>query len=126
MRNQLINETKHYVLNFKGKEEVEDSDGYYTGESTISYSKPIAFKGHLSSAKGSSQVAIFGTDVMYDKTIVITKKRFAQLKITENSVFFIDKKPSYENGTPLYDYRVKKIAETINEVAIALIKVEQQ
>lgn len=125
MRNQLINKTRHFVLNYKGEVEAKDSDGNYTGEITISYTKPIAFMGHISSARGSSQIEMFGTDVMYDKTIVISKKEFDKLKITENSVFFIDKKPSYDNETPLYDYRISRIAETINEVAIAIKKVEQ-
>lgn len=125
MRNQKINESKHFVLNYKGEEKHKDSSGKYTGEIVISYTIPISFMGHISSAKGSSQVEIFGTDVAYDKVIVITKDKFKKLKINENSVFFIDNKPSYEDGNPLYDYRVKRIAETINEVAIALEKVSR-
>ena len=124
MRNQLINKTKHFVLNYKGEEKAIDSDGNYTGEITIAYTRPIMFMGHISSARGSSQVEMFGVDVAYDKTIVISKNEFKRLKINENSVFFIDKKPTYdESNTPLYDYRVMRIAETINEVAIALEKV---
>ena len=126
MRNQLINKTKHYVLNYKGKEKAKDSNGNYTGEYTITYRKPIMFMGHISGARGSSQVEIFGTDVAYDKVLLISKTLFNKLKITENSVFFVDKKPTFEVDTlvPLYDYRVKRIAETINEVAIALVKVD--
>lgn len=123
MRNQVINQTKHFVLNYKGKEKAKDNDGNYTGEEIISYARPIVFMGHISGAKGSSQVEIFGTDVAYDKVLLISKVKFNRLKITENSVFFIDKKPKYDGLTPLYDYRVKKISETINEVAIALEKV---
>ena len=125
MRNQKINETKHFVLNYKGEEKVKDSDDNYTGEVKIAYTKPIMFMGHISGAKGSSQVAIFGTDIAYDKVLVITKAKFERLKITENSVFFIDKKPNYDGTNPLYDYRIKRIAETINEVAIALEKVSR-
>lgn len=126
MRNLLINKTKHYVLNYKGEEDIVDDNGYYTGEKTIAYTRPIVFMGHISGARGSSQVEMFGTDIMYDKTLVITKTEFKRLKITENSVFFIDKKPIYDShNTPLYDYRVMRIAETINEVAIALTKVQK-
>ena len=126
MRNLLLNKTKHYVLNYKGEEMVKDDDGNYTGEVAIAYTKPIMFMGHISGARGSSQVEMFGTDVAYDKTIIITTKEFNRLKITENSVFFIDKKVSYDNDhIPLYDYRVMRIAETINEVAIALEKVSK-
>ena len=125
MRNQLINESKHYVLNYKGKENIKDSDNDYTGEYEITYTRPIMFMGHISGAKGSSQVEIFGTDVAYDKVLLINKAKFIKLKITENSVFFLDKKPQYDNDAPLYDYRVKRIAETVNEVAIALEKVSR-
>lgn len=125
MRNLIINKTKHYVLNYRGEEMVKDDDGNYTGESQISYTRPIVFMGHISGARGNSQVEIFGVDVAYDKTLVISKKEFERLKINENSVFFIDKKPSFDDGTPLYDYRVMRIAETINEVAIALTKVQK-
>lgn len=123
MRNQIINKRPIKYLNYIGEEKVKDSDGYYTGETTISYTRPKMFMGHISSAKGSSQVEMFGTEISYDKTILITKELFKKTKITENSVFFIDKKVEYEDTTPLYDYRVEKIAETINEVAIAIKKV---
>ena len=125
MRNQLINKTKHYVLNYLGEVDVRDSNNNLTGEKTISYTRPIVFMGHVSGAKGSSQVEIFGTDVAYDKVLVITKALRDKLKITENSVFFIDIKPKYDGTTPLYDYRVKRISPTINEVAIALVKVNE-
>ena len=66
---------------------------------------------------------MFGTDIEYDKTICMTKSDFERCKIDENTVFFIDKKIEYQNGTPLYNYRVKRIAETINQVVIAIKKV---
>lgn len=125
MRNLMLNKSKLYVLNYKGEVDSVDEDGNYTGEKTISYSKSITFMGHVSGARGSSQVEMFGTDVAYDKTIILTKKEFDRLKITENSVFFIEKQPTYKDNVPLYDYRVSRIAETINEVAIAIQRVAQ-
>ena len=123
MRNQKINQTPILYLNFVKVEKVKDSDGYYTGETKNTYTPTKKVMGHISGAKGSSQVEVFGTEIDYDKTLLITKSKFKETGITENSVFFIEKKPSYENGQPNYDYRVKKIAETINEVAIAIKKV---
>ena len=123
MRNLIINKTKIIALNYKSEQDVLGGDGYYTGEKTIEYTKPITFYAHISGARGSSQVEIFGTDVSYDKTIVLSKSEFDKLKITENSVFFIEKKPTYDGTTPLYDYRVSRISITINEVVIALQKV---
>ena len=83
MRNLIINKTKIIVLNYKGEQDVVGSDGYFTGEKTIIYTKPITFMAHISGARGSSQVEMFGTDVSYDKTIVISVSEFNKLKITE-------------------------------------------
>ena len=124
MRNQAINKSKMYVLNYRGVEDVLDENNNKTGEKVISYTRPIAFKSHQSSAKGSSQVEMFGLDISYDIVILLTKAECERLKIKETSVFFVDKKPQYDGNTPLYDYRVKKIAKTINEVAIALERVQ--
>lgn len=123
MRNLIINKTKIIVLNYKGEKDVVGDDGYYTGEKTIEYTKPITFMAHISGARGSSQVEIFGTDISYDKTIVLSKSEFDKLKITENSVFFVEKAVSYDGEMPNYNYRVSRIAQTINEVAIAIKKV---
>ena len=125
MRNLSLNKSPFRYLNYKGEEKAVDDEGNYTGETTISYTKPYMIMGHISGARGSSQVEIFGTDVDYDKSILLTKQEFDKTKINENSVFFIDKKPIYENNIPLYDYRVVRIAETINEVVIAIKKVSK-
>ena len=126
MRNLILNKVQFKYLNYIGEEKAKDSQGlYYTGETIITYTRPKMIMGHISGARGSSQVEVFGTDIKYDKTILLTKKEFEQTKINENSVFFIDKKVAYENGVPLYDYRVVRIAETINEVVIAIEKVSK-
>ena len=42
----------------------------------------------------------------------------------ENTVLFIDKAPEYdEEGSPLYDYRVKRVATSINSISYAVEKV---
>lgn len=120
MRNLLKNQTVIKALNYLGTEAVLDNDGYLTGEKKVKYSPVIVFRGHISGARGVSQVEIFGTDISYDKTIVISKDLFDKLKFNENTVFFIGIKVKFENGTPLYNYRVSRIAETLNEVVIAV------
>ena len=110
-------------MNYKGVVDVVDSEGNLTGEKMIEYSKAFTINANLSGAKGSSQSEVFGTDIHYDKTFTLTSQEFKRLKLTENSVFFIDKKVEYENGQPLYNYRVKKIADVINDVAIAVERV---
>lgn len=125
MRNLFINKTSIKYLNYKGEEQYEDSQHQLTGETIITYYPPKTLKCHVSGAKGSSQVEMFGTEINYDKTLLLTKQEFDKTGITENSVFFIDKPVEYENNCPLYDYRIVRIAETINEVAIAIEKVSK-
>lgn len=125
MRNLIKNSKNFYVLNYLGQVEVKDDDGYLTGETTIAYSKPIQAKANISSAKGSSQVEMFGTQINYDKTIVMSTKLFDELGIDENSVLFVDIEPTFDDDeNPLYDYRIERIAKAINEVAIAITKVK--
>ena len=125
MRNLIKNKRQIYVLNYLGEVDVQDGNGNYTGEKVVKYKPKIAFYTHLSGARGSSQSEIFGTDIKYDKSFVLTTNEFKTLGITENSVFFVDIKPTYSNGNPLYDYRVERIADTINEVVIAITKVRK-
>ena len=124
MRNLNINKRVLVALNYMGKTDVVDDDGNETGESKINYGAEIVFKAHISGARGSSQVEVFGVELNYDKTFVLTKQEYKKLRFTENTIFFVDKKPEYDkNGDPLYDYRVERIAESVNEVVIALRKV---
>ena len=126
MRNLEINKSSISYLNYKETENIIDSEGNLTGEKKVVYSPKKDIKAHVSGAKGSSMVEVFGTDISYDKTILLTKQEFVNSKIDENTVFFIDVKPTYDDGTPLYDYRVKRIAETINQVLIAIEKVSDR
>lgn len=127
MRNLKRNKTHFVALNYVGKTEVKDSQGYKTGEYIVKYSCEIHLKAHISGAKGNAYTEIFGTDVAYDKTIVITRKELEHYGFTENTVFFIDKAPEYSEGDiPLYDYKVERIAKTLNEVVIAVSQVRNE
>lgn len=126
MRNCKKNERPLWLLNFIKEDEVKDSQGNYTGEKTIVYTRPKKINSNISGARGSSQSEVFGTDIRYDKTITFSFDQFKELKITENSVFFVDSKPIYDGINPLYDYRVEKIADTKNEVVIAITKVRRK
>ena len=124
MRNLAINKTLVVFHNYKSVEKVKDENNYYTGEKKVLYSERKSIMAHVSGARGSSMLETFGTDISYDKKILLTKREFVASGITENSVFFIGIPPKYDNGTPSYNYRVKRIAETINEVLIAIEKVD--
>lgn len=125
MRNLMINKSLVNYLNYKGQVAVEDENHKLTGEKTIEYSTLKKIYAHVSSAVGSSQVDSFGTEINYDKTILLTRDEFEETQINENSVFFLDKKPEFnKDNAPLYDYHVVRIAKTINEVVIAVKKVD--
>lgn len=127
MRNLIKNKRPIVVLNYGTKTPVLDSDNNETGEYIIGYGNEICFSANVSGAKGDATVNVFGVDLDYDKTIAISVEKYHQLQLNENSVFFIDKKPEYNSqNKPLYDYKVKKICETLNEVVIAVKKVRNE
>ena len=102
-------------------EPVIDEDGNETSEEQIFYKPVQSLRANISAASGSSQVEQFGNLAGYDKVIVLDD---TSCPIDENTVLFIDKEPEYgEDGNPLYDYRVKRVAKSLNSVSIAATKV---
>lgn len=103
------------------KEPIVDEDGNETGEEQIVYKPAQSLRANISAASGSSQVEQFGNLAGYDKVIVLDD---TSCLIDENTVLFIDKEPEYDDdGKPLYDYMVKRVAKSLNSVSIAVTKV---
>lgn len=103
------------------KEPIIDEDGNETGEEQIAYKPAQSLRANISAASGSSQVEQFGNLAGYDKVIVTDD---TSCPIDENTVLFIDKDPAHdEDGKPLYDYMVKRVARSLNSVSIAVTKV---
>lgn len=103
------------------KEPIIDEDGNETGEEQIVYKPVQSLRANISAASGSSQVEQFGNLAGYDKVIVLDD---SSCLIDENTVLFIDKEPEYDDdGKPLYDYMVKRVAKSLNSVSIAATKV---
>ena len=105
---RLMNRNKQpvYYMLYKGKEQVEDE--YGNKSYRVTYFPPQLLMASVSSASGKAQTEMFGNVDLYDK-VVITDDLMC--KIDENSVLFIDKPPQFnENGSPLYDYIVKKVS----------------
>jgi len=124
MRNLKINQKKYIGLNYLGETDKTDDDGYKTGEKIVLYGDEISFKSHISGATGSVVLDNNGVVIEYDKSMVLTKYDLQKLGFDENTVFFIDKEPEYDSDNkPLYDYKVKRIKDTLNEVVILLEKV---
>lgn len=110
----------HYLL-YKDKVPILDEEGYETSETQVIYEDAVAMRANVSAATGSAQVEQFGNFTSYDKVIVTDD---LSCPIDENSVLFLDKEPEYtEDGTPLYDYVVKRAAKSLNSISYAVSKV---
>lgn len=121
VKNMEKNKTLFWYLLYDRQEEVVDEDGSETGEVRVLYHPAVPAKVNISAATGTSQVEQFGNFAGYDKVIVTDD---LTCPIDENTVLFIDKEPEYrEDGTPLYDYIVKRVARSLNSVAYAVSKV---
>lgn len=126
MRNLAKNKKTMFVLNYVGEADLI-VDGHRTGTKRVLYTNEKEFKGNVSGATGSTYVDNFGISIDYDKIILISVKLFNELGLNENSVLFIDKKPDYDsNNNPLYDYKVVRIKDSLNEVAILVQKVRNR
>nr|DAZ18686.1 MAG TPA: hypothetical protein [Caudoviricetes sp.] len=115
------NKVSFWYLLFDRKVAITDDEGNESGEHTVLYKDAVQMKANVSAATGAAQVEQFGNFISYDKVIVIDD---LSCPIDENSVLFIDKEPEYaEDGTPLYDYLVKRVAKSLNSISIAVSKV---
>ena len=116
------NKQSFYYCLYTGKTAVVDAEGNETGESSLAYSTEVLMKANVSAATGYAQIEQFGSNEQYDKVIVTDD---LSCPIDENSVLFIDKAPAYDNdGNPLYDYVVKRVAKSLNSVSYAISKVK--
>ncbi|MBR1533694.1 MAG: hypothetical protein IJ639_04975 [Ruminococcus sp.] len=85
------------------------------------YGEAVAARGNISPATGSTSVEQFGNNLEYDKVIVLDD---VNCPIDENTVLFVDTEPRRNaDGDYLYDYKVKKVARSLNSVSIAISKV---
>ena len=84
-------QNNYQLSKYIGVEEVKDNNNHYTGKKIVIYTRTKKIMAHVSGAKGSSMVKVFGTDINYDKTILLTKSEF----------FFIDKPAKYYEVVPL-------------------------
>lgn len=116
------NKRPFYYCLYQGETPVVDEEGYETGETQVKYSDPVALRANISPATGNTSVEQFGNSLQYDKVIALDD---TTCPIDEHSVLFVDKRPAFDSdGTPLYDYIVKKVARSLNSVSIAISKVE--
>lgn len=117
MRELERNKRVVYYALFDKNEAILDEDGYETGEVRPSYLPPVELRINVSPSVGESATRQFGDVVDYDRTLVICDM---SLPIDERTVFWIDE----TDTTKSFDYKVKKVAKSLNSLLIAVKKVE--
>ena len=144
MRTLQRNRQTIWFCTYHGLKEEYDEDGNLTGEHSPLYDAPCRASANVSPATGKDVVEIFGTDESYDKVLVIDWGKdviyspadydgmitedgywFAVGSIDENTVFFVDHAPNGREAEG-FDYVVKRIAKSINGLAIAIKKVNNE
>lgn len=112
--------SQFWYLLYGGSEPVMDEYGNEVGAKPV-YEDAVAMRANVSAAAGAAQIEQFGNLQSYDKVILTDE---TDCPIDETTVLFIDKEPEYgEDGQPLYDYIVKRVAKSKNIISIAVSKV---
>jgi hypothetical protein len=125
------NKVKFFYSLYEGREPITDEYGNVTGEYDVKHGNPTEGYANISAAKGETQTRQFGESETYDKVIVMDNEA---PPIDEYSVLWVDTIPQLnedgslavdEEGNVLtpHDYIVKKVAKSLNNVSIAISKV---
>lgn len=145
MRCLKRNQVKFYYATYLSRRALSRMDEYgneiLTGEYQSLYSDPIVCDANISPASGAMITELFGSDERYDKVLVMDNPK---TPINEYSILWIDTTPEVivddAEGQPLeitlgniivgdnghfkpHDYVVKRVARSLNSVAIAVSKV---
>lgn len=123
MRTLARNKRKFYYSSYVTNTEMFDEKGQLTGEYSAVFGKPTLALGNISSAQGEVVNQPFGESEKYDKVIVLDD---VNTPIDEYSILWVDTLPYLNDDgdtiTP-HDYKVKRVAKSLNSVAIAIQKV---
>lgn len=101
---------------YKGVVEILDDNGDHTGEYEVQYTEPVKKLMNVSGGRGAADVAMFGMNSAYARSIVTDD---LETNFSTETVFWIETDPD----TQPHDYRVVGVARTINQVVIALEEV---
>ena len=106
---------------YDGVQQVLDAKGNRTGEKAPSYKTPVELKTHVSPARGAAEADMFGINVPYDRTFILSAKEAPDIK--EQDVLFVDTPPDLENGTVPFDHVVRRVSKSRNYILYAIEKV---
>lgn len=131
MKMMVRNKSEFYYSLYKEKIPKTDEYGNVTGEYDIIRDNPMKFAANISAAKGETSTRQFGESESYDKVVVMGNDA---PPIDEYSVLWVDRTPQVDETGALavnddgevitpHDYIVKKVANSLNSVSIAISKV---
>ena len=132
MRALKRNQQAIWYCLYQGETEQTDTDGNYTGESATTYDAPVKMMANVSPATGQSNNEMFGNLTDYDHIIVTD---MTDCPIDENTVLFFEKTPedvpvagsdppATVKSPDGYNYIVRRVAKSLNSIAIAIRKVD--
>ena len=117
MRCLRRNKTSYWYGRYVDSGIAYDEWGNESGKD-ITYSKPVKAKANISPARNVDVIALFGTELNYDKVLCMDEAPF-----DENALLWIDTDPApAQDGTATQppDYIVKRIAPSLNSVLVAV------
>ena len=123
MRCMTRNKSTFYYAQYIEDTEILDEYGNSTGEHGLVYGNPVKMLGNVSAAQGEIQNRQFGESESYDKVIVLDDRN---TPIDEYAILWVDTLPNLNGDgstdTP-HDYVVRRVARSLNNVSIAIGKV---
>lgn len=122
MRCLLKNKVPFWYSLYEESAPITDENGMFTGENTTRYSEPAQAWANISPASSAAVVQPFGTDIRYDKVIVIENPKFP---INEHSILRLDGNPVYDSsGNMIPDHIVVRVSRSLNSVSYAVRQVK--
>lgn len=115
MRLMRRNKSKFYYANLVSVGEQTDEYGNYIPEESTTYGEPVAMRAYISASRGENATEPFGTDLEYDKIILLEGNT---APFNEHSHLWVEVEP-----TEPYDYIVKKVAKGLTITTVAIKRV---
>ena len=143
------NKQPFYYRLYTGKTDVVDTNGFKTGEKILTYGNATLEWGNVSAARGDVGIEQFGIDLSYSRTIVLGN---TATPIAEDTTLWVgygqvaaygagvsysagalaikDGKIQRYDGTSWHDepynYRVSRVAKSLNSTTIAIREVGRE
>ena len=115
MRTLERNKTTIYYKPYSSKTKIEDANGNFTGEYQVNYGSITPVNCHVSPGTGQIWQEFFGMQERYDRVLILD---YLPDGLDSAAIVWID-----ADISEAHDYRVKRIAPSINSFLIAVEKV---